>query len=312
MAPAKQHDHDHGHGHGHDHGHGDSSDWEALADSLELDAAIMMPIVDQLLGSTLVSGALHVLDVGCGPGVITVRIAQDGPRRSVTAIDSSEPLLDRVRRRAADAGVADRVVMLVGDLDHALPSTESADLAWASMVLHHVRDPSAALERLRCRLAPGGVLVMVEFGNAPTILGPEDQLARDGTWARFQAATADSLTERLGFDPVSIDWPAALSAAGFTDITDEGLQAVHPAPLSATARAWLMNYLRRGIEMAADRLDARDLAALSSLVDDALRRDDLAVVAERRVLTARRPHTNAGPPWSVRYEGGQPTIHAAG
>jgi SAM-dependent methyltransferase len=289
MTPADQHDHGHGHG----HGHSDSFDWEALADSLELDAAITMPIVDQLLGSALVSCALRVLDVGCGPGVVAVRIAQDGPRRSVTAIDSSEPLLDRVRRRAADAGIGDRVVTLVGDLDHPLPSTEPADLVWASMVLHHVTDPGATLERLRDRLAPGGVLVMVEFGNAPTVLGPDDPLVIDGTWVRFQAATAASLTERLGLDPVTIDWPATLSGAGFDDITDEGLQAVHPAPLSATARAWLVKHLRRGIEMAADRLDARDLAALDRLADDAPRRDDLTVVAERRVLTARRPHTDA-------------------
>jgi 2-polyprenyl-3-methyl-5-hydroxy-6-metoxy-1,4-benzoquinol methylase len=61
----------------HDHEHGDNFDWEALADSLELDAAITMPIVDQLLGSPLVSSALHVLDVGCGPGVVSVRLAQD-------------------------------------------------------------------------------------------------------------------------------------------------------------------------------------------------------------------------------------------
>jgi SAM-dependent methyltransferase len=277
-----------------DHGHGDNFDWEALADSLELDAAITMPIVDQLLGSPLVSSALHVLDVGCGPGVVSVRLAQDRPRRSVTAIDSSEPLLDRVRRRATDAGMGDRVVTLVGDLDHALPGTEAADLVWASMVLHHVTDPGATLERLRDRLVPGGVLVMVEFGNAPTILGRDNQLVIDGTWTRFQTAAAASLTERLGFDPVSIDWPAALSGAGFGDITDEGLQAVHSAPLSAIARAWLVKHLRRGIEMATDRLDARDLATLSSLADEAPRRDDLTVVAERRVLTARRPDSCSG------------------
>jgi SAM-dependent methyltransferase len=212
----------------------------------------------------------------------------------VTAIDSSEPLLDRVRRRATDAGIGDRVVTLVGELDHALPGTEAADLVWASMVRHHVADPGATLERLRDRLVPGGVLVMVEFGNAPTILGRDNQLVIDGTWTRFQTAAAASLTERLGFEPVSIDWPAALSGAGFGGITDEGLQAVHSAPLSAIARAWLVKHLRRGIEMATDRLDARDLATLSSLADEAPRRDDLTVVAERRVLTARRPESCSG------------------
>jgi SAM-dependent methyltransferase len=275
------------HGHGHGHGHDDSFDWDALADSLELDAAIAMPIVDHVIKSWL-SSALHVLDVGCGPGVFAVRIAQDEPRRSVTAIDSSEPLLDRVRRRAAAAGVGDRVVTLVGDLDHALPNTPKVDLVWASMVLHHVTDTRATLERLRERLAPGGVLVMVEFGNAPSVLGPDGTPRGDDTWARFEAATTAHLTERLGFNPVSTDWPAALTGAGFVDITDDSLRAVHSAPLSATARSWLVKHLRSGIEMAGDRLDARDLDVLRTLAEDAASSDELAVEVGRRVLTARR------------------------
>jgi ubiquinone/menaquinone biosynthesis C-methylase UbiE len=276
-----------GRGHGHRHRHDDSFNWDALVDSLELDAAITMPIVDQVIESWL-SSAIHVLDVGCGPGVFAVRIAQEHPRRSVTAIDSSEPLLDRVRRRATAAGVGDRVVTLVGDLDHDLPSTPTVDLVWASMVLHHVVDTGATLERLRHRLVPGGALVMVEFGNAPTVLGPNGTPNGDDTWARFAAATTAHLTERLGLNPVSTDWPAALTGAGFVDITDNVLRAVHSAPLSATARSWLVKHLHGGIETVGDRLDARDLEVLKSLAEDAASSDELAVEVERRVLTARR------------------------
>lgn len=96
--------------HHHDHHHpADDIDWEALADSLELDAAITMPIVEQVMHSPIVAGATHILDVGCGPGLVTVRMAQRSPTVRVTALDSSESLLARVRRRAAEAGVGDRV-----------------------------------------------------------------------------------------------------------------------------------------------------------------------------------------------------------
>ncbi|MEI7547340.1 MAG: hypothetical protein WCK21_04695, partial [Actinomycetota bacterium] len=47
---AGDHDHDPGHGHEHEHHHDRPADfdWEAMADSLELDAAMMMPIVQDV------------------------------------------------------------------------------------------------------------------------------------------------------------------------------------------------------------------------------------------------------------------------
>jgi ubiquinone/menaquinone biosynthesis C-methylase UbiE len=273
--------------HGHAHRHDDSFDWDALVDSLELDAAIAIPIVDQVIDSWL-SSALHVLDVGCGPGVFAVRIAQAEPRRSVTAIDSSEHLLDRVRRSAEAAGVGDRVVTLAGDLDHALPDTRTVDLIWASMVLHHVTDTGATLERLHDRLVPGGTLVMVEFGSAPTLLCPNGTSHVGDIWTRFEAATTAHLTEQLGRNPVTTDWPSALTEAGFVDIADNCLQTVHSAPLSPTVRAWLVTHIRSGIDRVSDRLDGRDVEVLRSLAEDAASSDELGVEVERRVLTARR------------------------
>jgi SAM-dependent methyltransferase len=277
------------HHHHHDHSHQpDDFDWEALADSLELDAAITMPIVDQVLQSPIVADATHILDVGCGPGVVAVRMTRLSPTVRVTALDSSEPLLARVRHRAAEAGVGDRVDTIAADLEHPLPARLTAGVIWASMVLHHVSDPGATLERLRDRLTSDGVLVMIEFGNPPTVLSPDDPLVADGTWSRFQAATAASLNERLGLDPVTIDWPEALRRAGFTAVTDAGLSAEHDRPLNDQVRAWLAMHLRRGIDMAGDRLSRLDIHALNGLADAVAGRDDLFVVAERRVLTARR------------------------
>lgn len=263
-------------------------DWDALADSLELDAAITLPIVDQLLRSPIMAGATHVLDVGCGPGVVTTRVAQSSPTVRVTALDSSEPLLARARRRAEDAGVGDRVDTIAADLEGRLPSTTPADVIWASMVLHHVADPIATLGQLRDRLVPGGALVMVEFGNPPTVLAASDPLVVDGTWSRFQDATAGNLIERLGFDPVAVDWPENLRRSGFTDITDTGMVAEHQRPLEGVALAWLTKHVRRALEMARDRVSAHDLDALTRLADEISTRDDLFVIAERRVLTARR------------------------
>lgn len=260
---AGQHDHgvhEHGHehqGHRHHH-HGDDFDWEALADSLELDAAITLPIVDEVVHTSVPDGAAVLVDVGCGPGVVA-------------------------------AGLGDRVRTVLGDLEQPLPTIGPADLVWASMVVHHVADPVAALSALRRVLRPGGTLVMIEFGSPPEVLSPDDPLVLAGAWQRFEAATAASLRERLGLDPVEVDWPALLAAAGYTDVVDTGRTAVHRSPLGPTARAWLVQHVRRGIEMAGDRVAAVDVAALNAFADSVPSRDDLTVRAHRRVITATAP-----------------------
>ena len=260
-----------------------------MADRLELDAAIVEPITRQVI-SELPGPFTHVLDVGCGPGAVAMILAELVPDASVTALDSSAPLLRRVRAHADRAGIAHRVQTVEGDLEHDLPSLPPADLVWAGMVLHHVGQPVATLQRLHRQLTPGGTLAMMEFGRTPTVLPDHDPLVTSGVWARFQAATTASLDERLGLDPVAIDWPAFLAVAGFVDVIDRGLEAVHPVPPTDTVRAWLVPHVERGVEMAGDRLDGADAAALLAFAAEVPMRDDLTVVARRRIVTARRPH----------------------
>ena len=281
--------HQHGHHHGHHHHqHDDAFDWDAMADRLALDAAIVEPITRQVING-LQESFSHVLDVGCGPGAVAITLAELAPNATVTALDSSAPLLQRVQARAASAGVAHRVHTVEGDLEHDLPALPAADLVWAGMVLHHVSQPVATLQRLHHQLVPGGTLAMMEFGRAPSVLPADDPLVTSGTWSRFQAATTASLNERLGLDPVAVDWPGLLAVAGFSDVTDRNLEAVHPTPPSATVRDWLVPHLERGVEMAGERLDADDAAALLAFAAAVPHRDDLAVVARRRIVTARRP-----------------------
>lgn len=275
----------HAHSHGHSHPHGGDFDWEAMADRLVLDAAIVMPIVTGLIDELRAGAVRHVLDVGCGPGVVACALAGSLPDAHVTAIDSSEPLLARVTRAAAAAGVGDRVHALHGDLDGDLPAGGAVDVVWAGMVLHHVADPVATLRHLRDLLRPGGTLVMIEFGPVPTLRPADHPLQLDGTWSRFQRATSEVLEARLGLDPVTVDWPHHLAAAGFADVRDEVRSAVHDAPLDGIARDWFDAHVRRGVEMAADRLAAHDVAALTRLADEP---DDVSVTAHRRVLVARR------------------------
>jgi SAM-dependent methyltransferase len=98
------------------------------------------------------------LDVGCGEGADAVWLAERGWR--VTGADVSVVGLEKARRRAGEAGVADRTDWLHVDLVAEDPLPGGADLVSAMYV--HV--PDAALDRIYTAIAgavrPGGTLLV--------------------------------------------------------------------------------------------------------------------------------------------------------
>lgn len=265
-----------------------------MADSVELDGVMMLPLVADIvrdLGKILHwSQVRHVIDVGAGPGVIAASLAGHAAHARITALDSSPQMLARASARAAaDRKLAGRVNTVVASLDDDLPALPKAEVIWASMVLHHVADPLATLQRLYHHIVPGGVLVTVEFAGPPAVLPPDDPMLLDGAWTRLEAAAAGVIRQRLGLDPWTLDWPSLLARAGFTDTTDRTRASFHDAPLHADGRRWISKHINRGLSMVGDKIRPNDIAPLQELADTAAFRRDLFVRAERRVLISRRP-----------------------
>lgn len=95
---------------------------------------------------------LTVLDVGCGPGTITVDLARRVAPGTVVGIDNAPEILDVARDGAATAGV-DNVRFVVGDV-YALDDADATfDVVHAHQVLQHLTDPVLALREMRrvCR-----------------------------------------------------------------------------------------------------------------------------------------------------------------
>ena len=101
----------------------------------------------------------RILDVGCGPGTITVDLARIATAGSVVGLDRSEDVIGEARATARQAGVAN-VEFGVGDvyaLDH---EDETFDVVHAHQVLQHLSDPVAALREMG-RVCKPEVLVAV-------------------------------------------------------------------------------------------------------------------------------------------------------
>jgi demethylmenaquinone methyltransferase / 2-methoxy-6-polyprenyl-1,4-benzoquinol methylase len=100
-----------------------------------------------------------VLELGPGTGLALLALAQDvGPAGRVAAIDISEQMLDRCRRRLDRAGVLDRVELRQGDARKLPWPDHCFDAAFASFAMETFAPASLAivLAELRRVLKPGG------------------------------------------------------------------------------------------------------------------------------------------------------------
>ncbi|MGK5672291.1 methyltransferase domain-containing protein [Micromonospora sp. URMC 106] len=115
--------------------------------------------------------ALTVLDVGGGTGGFAVPLAQAGHR--VTVVDASPDALAALTRRAAEAGVAERVRAVQGDGDALAGLVEpgGVDLVLCHAVLEVVDDPAPVVAALAAALRPGGAASVLVAGRAAAVLG---------------------------------------------------------------------------------------------------------------------------------------------
>jgi ubiquinone/menaquinone biosynthesis C-methylase UbiE len=106
----------------------------------------------------LVAGQ-RVLDVGCGPGTITLDLGRLVAPGEVVGLDTSSEVIAAAEAARVSAEV-ENVSFSVGDvyaLDHA---DASFDVVHAHQVLQHLTDPVAALVEMRRVLRPGGLVAV--------------------------------------------------------------------------------------------------------------------------------------------------------
>ena len=105
---------------------------------------------------------MKVLDAGCGPGRVTLPLAQAVlPGGKVTALDMQPGMLDQVRAKAEAAGV-NNIRTLHAELGRGTLPQNEFDRAILVSVLGEVPDQNAALEELFAALKPGGILSVTE------------------------------------------------------------------------------------------------------------------------------------------------------
>jgi ubiquinone/menaquinone biosynthesis C-methylase UbiE len=109
-----------------------------------------------------VKPGMTALDVGCGMGLFSIAMAElVGPGGCVIAADLQPEMLHVLRRRAARAGVAERIRAHRCEPQR-LGVTTPCDFALAFAMLHEVPDADRLLAEIHACLKPGGRLLFAE------------------------------------------------------------------------------------------------------------------------------------------------------
>ena len=151
------------------HGHEDavlrSHRWRTVDNS----AAYLVP--------RLVPGC-RLLDVGCGPGTLTVDLARHVAPGDVVGVDAAAAVVEEAAAHAAEAGVSN-ASFVTGDFREVGFDAGTFDVVHAHQVLQHLADPVGALAAMARLAAPGGVVAV-----------------RDSDYGAFTWAPASAAIER--------------------------------------------------------------------------------------------------------------------
>ncbi len=199
----------------------DPSSWDArlYGQTARYMSALGEPLVDVLAAQP----GERVLDLGCGDGALTEKIAACGA--DVVGVDSSEAMVIDARLRGLDAGVADA---------YQLPFESEFDAVFSNSALHWMKRPDDAIRQVRRSLRVGGRFVgeLGAAGNVGTVL----------TALRKVLSTRGVDFDEVNpfYFPTGYDYERRLVAEGFSVESIEVLD--HRTPIPGDVGGWLQNF----------------------------------------------------------------------
>jgi ubiquinone/menaquinone biosynthesis C-methylase UbiE len=194
----------------------------AEADFEQPHAMFVRLLEDSLEGRALTG---TVIDLGCGPADIAVRVARRFPDAVIDGVDGSEAMLKYGAERIRREGLGSRIRLMCGRLpDFPLPR-RAYDAIVSNSLLHHLRDPKVlwdAIKRCARRSAPVFIMDLLRPESEIEALALVD-LHAAGEPAVLRHDFFHSLLAAYRIEEVR----AQLDEAGFGDFTIEAVSDRH-------------------------------------------------------------------------------------
>ncbi|MFY9855487.1 MAG: methyltransferase domain-containing protein [Terracidiphilus sp.] len=220
----------------------------------EKNGAFVPGMANEILQWLDAAAGERILDLGCGDGQLTARIAATGA--SVVGVDASPTMVAAARARGIEVLEASAESLPCGDA--------CFDAVFSNAVLHWVRDQDAMMDEVRRVLKPGGRFV-AEMG------GHGNVAAISVAFSAVRARHADPGSEDvLNYYPTPQSYALRLSQHGFH--VDRIALIPRPTPLAASGMdGWLRTFRSGVLNSLPEELRETIIAETCALLAPALR-----------------------------------------
>ena len=180
-------------------------DGEQYAKNSVLQRNIGIPIIDELE----LRGDECILDIGCGDGALSAKLAELTPNGHVTGLDASTGMID-----VAQTHEASNLSFILGDVTH-LDDVDTYDIVFSNAALHWIINHEDLLSRVHRCLKPGGYLRwnFAADGNCPNFIWVAYHLMNEPV---YQSMFSDF--EWPWCMPTKDEYTALLESADYDDI----------------------------------------------------------------------------------------------
>lgn len=191
---------------------------------LQVQANVLAPHSAHVFRLAGITEGMRVLDVGCGPGDVSLLMAElVGPGGSVIGVDMNPAVLEVAQARVAAAGLAN-VSFIEANLD-TLRFDEPLDALVGRFILIHLAEPAAVVRTLSKQVRSGGVVSFQEYNVTRSRTVPSVPLIERGvSWiadalraAGCNPDTGEQLTSILRDAGLTVAGAAAAAAGGTAD-----------------------------------------------------------------------------------------------
>lgn len=191
-------------------------------DSYQKNAAFVAELGMPLIGLLKPVAGERVLDLGCGDGVLTVKLAE---YCDVVGVDASAEQIDGAKAKGLTAQV------MSGE---SLTFCGEFDAVFSNAALHWMRNADAVIAGVKRALKPRGRFV-AEFGGHGNVLAIRTALEDE-----LRCRDIDPLPLNPWYFPTPEDYQGKLEAAGF--LVDEIDLFERPTPLPGDVTGWLRTF----------------------------------------------------------------------